>query len=193
MIFYHGTSFMGLKELMPFASPYSNLQEALVYLTTSKQLALHYIWDYKRVGTKWPMLHIREDGVLVFQEMFSGALEFLYKGLSGCIYHCVGDYEIDPASGVLTCATSKSVIPISDFEVVDDVYEKICEYERAGTFIYEKFEDRTQAAHDKIREIILSQIKRVDLFNNPNHAYYDFFKEKFPEHWNEAKKQHEIG
>ncbi|MCL2363750.1 MAG: hypothetical protein FWC71_03700 [Defluviitaleaceae bacterium] len=72
MEYYHGSSVLGLTELKPYASLYSNLQEAVVYLTTGKQLALHYIWDDKRVGVKWPMLHIRDDGVLVFQEMGHG-------------------------------------------------------------------------------------------------------------------------
>ena len=193
MDYYHGSSIIGLTELKPFASPYSNLQEGVVYLTTSKQLALHYIWDNERVGVKWPMLHIRDDGVLIFQEMFSGALEFLYKGLSGCIYHCIGDYEINPVSGVLKCATSKSVVPIIDYEMIDDVYEKICEYEKKGTFIYDKFEERPQSAHDRIRQIIINQIKRVDLFNNPTHAYNSFFQEKFFDYWKEAKTLYESG
>jgi len=191
MDYYHGSSVKGLTELKPYASPYSNLSEAVVYLTTSKQLALHYIWDHKRVGTKWPMLHIRDDGVLVFQEMFSGALEFLYKGLAGYIYRCIGDYDIDPNSGVLTCATSKDIVPVTDYEKIDDVYEKIKEHERKGTFIYEKFEERPVSVHNRIREIIIGQIKQVDLFNNPTHAYYCFFQSKFPEYWQEAKNLYE--
>ena len=43
MDYYHGSTIKELKELIPFASPYSNLKEAVVYLTTNKQLALHYI------------------------------------------------------------------------------------------------------------------------------------------------------
>ena len=186
MDYYHGSSTLGLTELKPFASPYSNLNERLVYLTTSEQLALHYIWDYKRVGVKWPMLQIRDDGVLVFQEMFSGALEFLYKGLCGCIYHCIGDYNINPDSGVLTCATSKEIVPIDDYEIIEDVFEKICDYGDKGKFIYERFEERPESAHNRIREIIIGQIKRVDLFNNPDHAYYSFFQDKFSSIWNEA-------
>ena len=81
MIFYHGSVKGGLTELRPATSWYSNLKEPTVYLTTSKQLATHYIWDMDRIGVKCPMLNIREDGVLVFQEMFSGALEYFYKGV----------------------------------------------------------------------------------------------------------------
>ena len=77
--------------------------------------------------------------------------------------------------------------------MINDVYDKIREYEQHGTFIYERFEDRPQSAHDRIREIIISQIKRVDLFNNPTHAYYRFFQEKFTDYWNETKALHENG
>jgi len=106
MDFYHGTTVGGLTELKPFNSQRSNLNESCVYLTNNKQLALHYIWDLSRCPMKSPMLDIRKDGTLVFQEMFSGALEFFYKGLSGYIYHCVGDYETSDEIGVIDCAKS---------------------------------------------------------------------------------------
>jgi hypothetical protein len=121
--------------------------------------------------------------------MFSGALEFLYKGLSGYIYRCVGDYDINPDSGVLTCATSQNIVPVAGCEYINDVYQKIIEYERQGRFIYERFEERPPSAHARIREIILNQIKRVDLLKNPDHAYYKFFEDKFPEYWKEAMEQ----
>ena len=125
MDFYHGTTVGGLTELKPFNSKHSNLNESCVYLTSNKQLALHYIWDLLRCPTKSPMIDIREDGTLVFQEMFSGALAFLYRGLSGYIYHCVGDYEISDRIGVIDCAKSNEPVPICDFEYIDDVYERI--------------------------------------------------------------------
>ena len=92
MEYFHRSTIKGLTELKPFTSYYFNLKKPPVYLTTGKQLALHYIWDEKRIGAKMPMLDIRKDGVLVFQEMFSGALENFYKGVSGYIYRCIGDY-----------------------------------------------------------------------------------------------------
>ena len=114
MEFFHGTTVRGLSELKPHASAFSNLKEPVVYLTTSRQLALHYIWDIKRIGVKMPMLDIRSDGTLVFQEMFSGALEYFYKGVSGYIYRCIGDYEINSETGVNTCAVSKAAVPVAD-------------------------------------------------------------------------------
>jgi len=93
MIIYHGSSVGGLTELKPFSKPWSNLKQPLVYMTSSKQLAAHYIWPTEKYEIKSPMLDIRPDGTLVFQEMFSGALEYFYKGLNGWIYQCDGDYE----------------------------------------------------------------------------------------------------
>ncbi|MEJ6952282.1 hypothetical protein [Natronospora cellulosivora (SeqCode)] len=187
MDFYHGTTKAGLRELRPFASPYSNLKEPLVYLTTSKQLALHYIWNTDKLEIKMPMLDIRKDGVLVFQEMFSGALEYFYKGLSGYIYHCVGDYQINDNSDVFTCATSSSPVPILDYEYIDDVYEKIIEYQEKGTFIYEKYETLPQYRYDIIRGIIIRTIKRENLLNAPSDPRYKFYKEKFLQYWKEAE------
>ena len=56
MDFYHGSTVADLKELKPFASEDTNLKEPVVYLTTSKQLALHYIWNLDKVPAKMPML-----------------------------------------------------------------------------------------------------------------------------------------
>lgn len=187
MDFYHGTATAGLTELNPFASRYSNLEEPLVYLTTSKQLALHYIWDTTKLPSKMPMLDIRKDGTLVFQEMFSGALEYFYKGLSGYIYHCVGDYPINRDSGVFTCATSTAPVPVLDFECVNDVYEQIMQYEKQGTFIYEKFETLPPHRHDIIRGIIMRKIKKDNLLGNLADPCYWFYKDKFPQYWKEAE------
>lgn len=186
MDFYHGTTKHGLTELIPSASLYSNLKEPLVYLTASKQLALHYIWDTEKLATKMPMLDIRKDGVLVFQEMFSGALEYFYKGLSGYIYHCIGDYPSNTDTGVLTCATSCSPVPINDYEYIEDVYSKIMQYEEQGTFIYEKYENLPQYRYDIIRGIIVRNIKKDDLINNAAHPNHCFYQEKFSKYWQEA-------
>jgi len=187
MKYYHGTTKEGLSELIPFASFYSNLKEPVVYLTSSKQLALHYIWDTNKLSTKMPMLDIREDGILVFQEMFSGALEYFYKGLSGYIYHCDGEYELNDSTGVHTCVTSDSPVPIIDFEYIDDVFEKIMEYEKQGKFIYEKYETLPQYRKGIIRGHVLRLIKTDNLLNNPNHPNLKFYRENFFQYWKEAE------
>ena len=187
MTFFHGSTVAGITELRPTASWYSNLKEPTVYLTTSRQLALHYIWDMERIGVKCPMLDIRPDGTLVFEEMFSGALGYFYKGVSGYIYRCEGDYPINPDSKVFTCATSSKPVPVVDYEYIDDVYEHICAYEKKGTFIYKKYEDAPQWRKDVIRGHVMRFIKRNGLMENPQHSACCFVQEKFPQYWAEAQ------
>jgi len=50
--FYHGSAVGGLTELRPFANIDSNLPEPLVYLTTLKQLALHYITQCRMLDVR---------------------------------------------------------------------------------------------------------------------------------------------
>lgn len=193
MDYYHGTTIGGLKELRPFASASNNIKEPTVYLTTSKQLATHYIWDYKRCQNKSPMLNIRTDGVLVFQEMYSGALEYLYRGLSGYIYHCIGEYDHENDAGVFTCATSKEPVPVTDVEFVSDVYERILSYEKQGTFQYERYEDLPQWRHDVIRGHVIRGIQRGNWLADPSSAEYQFYQAKWPKYLREAEVLHEHG
>ena len=192
MNFYHGTQVGSLTELKPFASTGSNLKEACVYLTTRKQVALHYISNYKKLPFSSPMLDIQDD-VIIYQEMYSGALELSCKGVSGYIYRCVGDYEIMENMGVPSAAVSYTPVPVTDFEYIADVYEKIMEYQKQGKFIYEKYEDLPRYRHDIIRGYFIRTVKNENLLNNPNHPQYSLFKEKFPKYWREAEVLNEHG
>lgn len=191
MDFYHGTVVGGLTELSPFVG--ANLKEPCVYLTTSKQLATHYILDKKGRINSGPMLDIRNDGVLVFQEMFSGALEYIYKGLSGYIYHCIGNYPLNNEAKVHTCATSNQPVSISDVDFVEDAYERILEYGKYETFIYEKYEELPRYRHDIIRGHVMRGIKDRKLIESPESADALFHQEKYPQYWKEAELLYKHG
>jgi len=184
--FYHGSAVGGLKELRPFASPDSNLPEPLVYLTTLKQLALHYI-------TRCRMLDIRADGTIVFQEMFSGALAHYYKGASGYLYTCRSDYALDPASKVRFCATSARPVPVAACEWIEDVYERVMEYGGRGEFVYERYEELPPWRHDFIRRIIYRQIQQKNLFGNPSHPEYAFYQAHYGQYLRDAEELQATG
>ncbi len=187
MKYYHGSTTENLKVLIPFSSPYSNLDEAVVYLTTSRQLALHYIWDSTKLTSRMPMLDIKDDGVLVFQEMFSGALEYFYKGLSGYIYHCEGTLNENNNSGVHTCVTSNTIVPVIKSEYISDVYNEIMKYEKSGKLIYERYETLPQYRKDMIRCQVLRLIKHFNLLHDLDNPNISFYKEKFSSYWKEAE------
>lgn len=194
MEYYHGSITKGLTELKPFSSAFSNLAEPAVYLTTNRQLALHYIWDTDRIGVKMPMLNIRPDGTLVFQEMFSGALEYFYQGVSGYIYRCEGDYAINHSVNVPFCATSRTPVKVVACEYIHDVYEAILSYAEAGTFVYEKYENLPNWRIDIIRGQVIRFIQRNQLLTNTQHPSYRFVQLKFPKYLKEAEilKLHDL-
>lgn len=191
MKYYHGSTTAGLTQLQPHLPAGAHLQTPRVYLTPTRQLTLHYIWDAPRLGDiKMPMLDIRKDGTIVFQEMFSGALEYLYGGVSGYIYLC----EVDSSGDSVPCAPSSisisETVPISTCEYIDNVYHHIMQYEAQGKLIYERYEDLPQWRIDLIRCQILRLIKRYDLLENSTHPSCTFVREKFPRYWEEASVLH---
>ena len=193
MDYYHGTTIEGLAQLKPFDTGTSNIKKPVVYLTTSRQLALHYIWDYRRCPFKMPMLDIRKDGVLIFQEMFGNALEYLYKGLSGYVYHSVGEYEHENDSGVHTCAISKEPVPVTDFEFIEDVHSEILSYEGQGKFIYERYENLPQWRHDVIRGHVIRATKNGGWFDDKDSEKYRFYLAQWPQYIKEAEVLNQHG
>lgn len=186
MDYYHGSTIPGLAELTPFMNPGNNLKKPCVYLTTNSQLAIHYIRDKSRLWMS-PTLDVREDGVLVYQEMFKNALEYMYKGVSGYVYHVSGDYGINTVPGVRFAAISDEAVSIVDYKYIPDVYKSILTYADSGKFIYEHYEDLPQQRHNKIREWVLKWIKDGDWINKPNEPMAMFYQEKWPDYWKKAQ------
>ena len=187
MDFYHGSVKEGLTILKPFEQVHSDLKEPCVFLTLNKQLALFYIWDLNRFPAKVPMLDISKDGVITFQEMFSGALEYFYKGLSGYIYHCIGSYELNPSFKIKSVALSKNDVEINDYEFIDDAYERIIEYEKYGLFINEKYENLPQYKHDSIRGWVMRWIKANNCIKDKDSFLSKFYQDRYPKYWKEAE------
>ena len=69
-----------IKRMFSFFKNHNILLSGILGGNTSKQLATHYIWDYKRSPGKSPMLNIRKDGVLVFQEILSSQVAAISSG-----------------------------------------------------------------------------------------------------------------
>jgi hypothetical protein len=187
MDFYHGSVKEGLTVLKPFDTRRTDSKDPCVFLTLNKQLALFYIWDLNRFPAKVPLLEVRDDGVIVFQEMCSGALEYLYKGLSGYIYHCVGSYELNPTFAIKSVALSKNEVEVKDCEFIEDVYERIIEYGKYGLFILEKYEELPPFKHDGIRGWVMRWIKSGNCLSNKDSFLSQFYQEKYPVYWKEAE------
>lgn len=185
MKYYHGTTVGGLKILKPFASPFSNLKQACVYLSTNKQLSLVYIWNKPFM---WMTFELREDGLPIYNESFPNSLKEFYDGVKGYIYTCDGDYSKNNKTGIRCAAVSEKPVPIIDCEVVENAYEKFLEYEKEGSIIINRFESLTQEQHESNKKMVLGAIKGLNLLDG-THPLSSFVNEKFPELWMQSKNE----
>lgn len=66
-------------------------------------------------------------------------------------------------------------------------------YGEQGKFVYEKYEELPRYRHDIIRGHVMRAIKRDELLNNPQHAHYHLYQEKYPGYWKEAEVLYQHG
>lgn len=182
MLAYHGTVVGNLKVLHPFASPHSNLDYPCVYLSTNEALASIYIWNRPY---KWMTFEIGEDGVPVYKESFENGLEEFYKGVSGYIYTCSGDFGSDENTGIRHAVISREPVEVLAADIVEDTYARILRYEAEGLLRIDRYTDLTDEQRRKDRNMVLNAIRRLDLLKG-NHPLSGFVSEKFPDLWSEA-------
>jgi hypothetical protein len=128
---------------------------------------------------------IHEDGTPVYNESFKDCLYEFYGGVKGYIYLCEGDFEKDDNTTIKHAVISKEPVKIQDVDVVENVYERILQYEKDGLLIINHFETLTDKQKVKDRNMILSAIKRFDLLKG-EHPLSNFVHDKFPEIWKDA-------
>jgi len=184
MIAYHGTVAQGLTVLEPFANPHSNLKYPCVYLSTNKALASIYVWSRSR-EFKWMTFEIREDGMPIYNEAYKGGLAELYGGVSGCIYECDANFEVDENTTIKHAVISRVPVEVRGVDIVDDAYVRILDFARRGELVINRFEELSE--HQKLRDrnMVLGAIERLDLLAG-EHPMAGFVAERFPQLWQEA-------
>ena len=169
MLAYHGTLKSGLTQLTPFANTHSELQNACVYLTKSKVLALLHIWDKPY---RWIKFEYAQDGRIVYLESYPGALEKFYGGVAGSIYSCEGKFKRLARNVLIT----RKAVDVIDEDYVPDALERILEYERQGLLEIRRYESLTEEERAREKRMILSTIKNRQV----DTALMAFVREKFP-------------
>lgn len=168
--------------LQPFANSYSNLKYPCVYLSTSKALSAIYIWDKPY---KWMTFEIREDGMPVYNESFKDALYEFYNNVSGYIYSCEEDFDIDDNTKIRCAVISKKPVVIKEIDKVKNAYKRILQYEKQGLIVINRYENLSDERIRKDRNMVLGTIKSLNLLKG-EHPLSNFVKEKFPEYWEES-------
>ncbi len=184
---YHGSHTAGLKELKA-QSKLHGTDKTVVYLTDNIPYALLYIWDADHNGM--PNKHVTawvREGITYYEEQFSNQLRCLYSGVSGWLYHVEKNDAVQNAEGMLYC--EKDCL-ISKAEYIEDVYEKLLQQEKAGTFKVLRYTEQTEARRLELFEKMIVGIMRADFYEANEPKRY-FMKKHFPMEWEEAEKRRE--
>jgi len=148
-------------------------------------MAAIYIWNKP---FKWMSFHVQDDGIPVITESFPNHIKEFYHGVSGCIYSCEGEFITDYAVGIKHAAISKSPVPVTDADIVDNAYDRLMEYQREGSLIIRHYDELPREVHEGRTQMVLRTIKGFDLLKK-QHPMAPFIMEKFPDLWEQAKKE----
>ena len=180
MLFYHGSSTGGLTELRPHMSRHG---KCWLYLTNLETVAAFYtVHCLERPAYLFPY-GFNKKNELFFTEYYPDAFADMYKGKSGFIYRC-RDINPEPLEAISSYASEKPV-PVDSVTEIDDIYEWLLEKERQGLLQIRRYDPLYQRKLDWVA----GYIEDLKLLENPESHNARFFRERFPEIWQNHLKQ----
>lgn len=182
MIFYHGTTTAGIKELGLLSKTHDEIKPSAVYLTPNRSYALFYIRD---IEVNHVTCCVTVDGYIRYDEQFPNQLRTIYKNMSGYLYKCLGNDYFEKTATRDVWVSKKSV-PVAETEFIPDVYEEILKNEAAGAVKVNRYELLTNEQKQDIYDMIVHYIYKLDLIKS-NSKKAEFFHDNFPDAWNYAE------
>lgn len=188
-MYFHGSKVSGIKELKPNLSSHD---DSYVYLTTNRSVALIYTvnaierfyeinnLDKPSEFQPWYSYGFDKDKNLVIEEYYENAFVDTYKGKSGYIYTCKEPKEYNNPTNIFCAITTKENVEVLHEEYIEDVYEELNRLIEIKEIKLIGYHQRTQKSLEYIDKMILEDIKKYDLINNPDSNYSVFLRAKFP-------------
>lgn len=183
MKYYHGSIVPNLKTLYPMYSPHGNAGSSCIYLTSTKELAVLYLWVRKFMWLTYSFDKITNK--IVYTESFIHSLEEFYSDVKGYIYTCEVEGDVENKSKINNAITYYEPLEITDCETVENAYLKIIEYQRNNNIIIRKYSDLTDEEHRTNHNMIKNAIKNLELIKG-KHPLSTFVERKFPDIWKEV-------
>ncbi len=178
MKLYHGTTVPGLDVLR--AGSLDREGKPVLYLTDNYPYSLFYIRDR---DINFVTCGVNADGMVRYDEKFSGQLQTLYREMAGWVYEVEVDAKPGKANGIYIALgdariTGKTYIP--------DVWQAIQNEIARGTVKLLAYEDTTEAQRAMNWEGI------VRLFQSEQNIHPKkevLLRSHFPGAWEEAKRR----
>ena len=175
MRYYHGTTIGNLEYLKPFANPDSNLKKPCIYFATKEEIAVMYIWRYP---FKFLTYEYDEQGNVFYYEWFEDGIDYFYRGLSGYVYSVSGEFDHDENIKIKYAAISETEVKVESVSYIDDVAEKLLEYDRTGKIKIVRYADIAEVKRERHRQILAREYGE---YQDPSHPLRRLVEEKFPE------------
>ncbi len=183
---FHGSISEGISKLVPISIYNDDKVKNVVYLTENKPYALFYIWDGVRNKRKkkWITCWI-DNGIVHYEEQFSNQLQKFYDGVSGYLYSFnANDLFVEAKEEDMWVSFSE--VKVDATEYVQNVYNRIMEYERKGNVVIHRFNEIT--LFDK--EIVIDKISKYIVSKglvNTNSELSRFIASNHVDAWNRAQ------
>ena len=162
--FYHGSDVDGIRELEA-RSRLHNSEDRVVYLTDKIPYALIYIWDKKHNGYRGK--HVTgwiRDGITFYEEQFPEQLKTFYQGVSGTLYYVSrnpGISQMENRDNLFYSLTNRTV---AREEYIEDVYERLLEFERNGEFRVLRYTEQTKERQEELIELVATGIMKAGFY-----------------------------
>ncbi|MDR0861274.1 MAG: hypothetical protein LBN30_00635 [Oscillospiraceae bacterium] len=176
MLAYHGSCVTGLARLRPFHRQGSNYDAPVVYLSTLPAVAALYVYNKP---FKWLTYGFDVNGKPVYTESFPDSLSYFYRGVSGCVYACDGDFEYVESVGIRCAVISRAEVSVSDTLVVPDAYEFLLQAERDGELSILRYNEHTASRRARTERMVRRAIES----ERDEPGFAEFAAEVFPEFW----------
>ena len=180
MVFYHGSSVGGLRELQPFLSEHG---KPYIYFASKPQIALLYTVKVLPKPFSFYPYGFDKDGNVVYSEYFENAFEKIYKGKKGYLYECDHLANLEnptQINGTYTCTEPVKPDRVTE---IPDVYEYYREQQEKGKFRIKTRAEISEKEMQFVQKYLLDMMAQNQLKDHPEHPVSKFIQENFNELW----------
>lgn len=178
-MYFHASQVPDIKVLEPRIS---NHNTPLIYFSTKRENVLVYLSNAvekhcKDTGFvhngkwhKWASYGFDDDGILVFDEYYKGALEDTYSGVTGYIYCVENICENELSDKINNVITSTIPVEICGFEIIEDAYLEMLKAADSGLIRIRRYEDLSEGMLHWIEKTIKKEYENA--VNEPDYRYF---------------------
>ena len=183
-MYYHGSPIGGIEVLRPNETTFKKFRkdgEAHVFLSSNKAHATLY-------AAKCYNYHYgfdKDTGLPKYFEPYEGCVKDYYAGKSGYLYTLEERESIVPLEGIKYAFHTKESVRVKSVEFIQDVYEKLLEYEENGEIIIVQYKDLPERLREKNHKWITELLEEEEIFSS-SEEYPNYLKTRFPEAWKEV-------